>query len=133
MAERPPRAIRFIRAEVQSPAPDRCRAVVQIEQPEVGLFTGTADGGPADTDALRAVARATADAVTAALGSSVTIRVRGVQAVEAFAQTVVIVSVAGSREGKPRGLLGICEGGNDLRRAAALGVLNATNRFIGSG
>jgi hypothetical protein len=134
MADRPPRTIRFIRAELDNPADDRCRAVVQIERPDSGLFSGTAEGPNGPGDQLRAVARAAGDAVTEAFKSDgVSVRVRGVLPVEAFGQTVVVVSVAATAKGRNQTLLGVCDGGTDTSRAAALAVLNATNRFIGSG
>jgi hypothetical protein len=102
VADRPPRTIRFIRAELERPDAERCRAVVQVERPESGLHSGTADGAGSDADGFRAVARAAADAVS-----------------EAFADEAVRVRVRG--------------GGDQPTRAAALAVLNATNRFLGSG
>ena len=134
MPPAPPRTLRFIRAELQKLDADRCRAVVQIERPESGLHSGTADGAGSEADGLRAVTRATADAVSAALAAEeVKVRVRGVQAVEAFGQFVVIVSVAASSRGRSQTLLGVCDGGDNTARAAALAVLNATNRFLGTG
>lgn len=133
MTDRPLRTIRFIRAEIEALAEGRCRAVVQIERPETGLHSGVADGGSAPGDALHAVARAAADAVCEALGPGVTVRVLGLQAVEAFGQTVVIVSVAAASKGRNMTLLGVCDSGEDTSRAAALAVLNATNRFLGAG
>jgi hypothetical protein len=46
---------------------------------------------------------------------------------------VIIVSLAATRASKSRTLLGVCDAGEDLARAAALAVLNATNRFLGVG
>jgi len=134
MAERPPRTIRFIRAELERLDVLRFRAVVQIERPESGLHSGTADGAGTEADGLRAIARAAADAVSEAFSADeVRVRVRGVQPVEAFGQTVVIVSVAASARGRSQTLLGVCDGGENSSRATALAVLNATNRFLGAG
>lgn len=134
MADRPPRTIRFVRAELESIADDRCRAVVQIERPDTGLFSGIAEGPVSPTDQLRAVARAAGDAVTEAFKEDgVSVRVRGVLPVEAFGQTVVVVSLAAAAKGRNQTLLGVCDGGADSTRAAALAVLNATNRFLGAG
>ena len=134
MTERPPRTIRFVRAELEAVAGDRCRAVVQIERPDVGLHSGTAEGPAGPADGLRAIARATGDAVSEALKEDgVSIRVRGVMPVEAFGQTVIVVSVAAASKGRNQTLLGVCDGGENSARAAALAVLNATNRFLGTG
>jgi len=134
MADRPPRTIRFIRADLDHIADDRCRAVVQIERPESGLFSGSAEGPVGPTDQLRAVARAAGDAVSEAFkDDGVSVRVRGVLLVEAFGQTMVVVSVAAAAKGRTQTLLGVCDGGADASRAAALAVLNATNRFLGAG
>jgi len=102
---------------------------VQVERDGVGLTTATALGGTTQADTLRAVARATADALSEALGAEV--RVRGVQLLQAFAQTVVVVSMVATQGERSQALLGICDGTDDLARAAALAVLNATNRFLG--
>lgn len=126
-----PRAIRFLKAQVDV-ADERCTAVVALERAGVGVFTGTAQGGSGEADQLRAVARAAADAVSDVFKSEgAQVRVRGVQSVDAFAQTVVIVSLAASRGTRNQPLLGVSDGSADLTRATALAVLNATNRFLG--
>lgn len=132
MAEGASRAIKFVRAQIDPLPDDRCQALVQIERPGFGVSTGTAQGGSGQADALRAVARATADALSESYeDEGVKVRVRGVQQVEAFGQTVVIVSLAATRGADTRSLLGVCDGTGDLARAAALAVLNGTNRFVG--
>ncbi len=132
MPEGASRAIKFVRAQIDPLPDDRCQALVQIERPGVGLSTGTAQGGNGQADAVRAVARATADALSESYEvEGVRVRVRGVQLVEAFGQTVVIVSLAATRGAETRSLLGVCDGTGDLPRATALAVLNGTNRFVG--
>lgn len=132
MTDRASRAVKFLRAQID-PLPDhRCQALVQVERVGLGPSTGTAQGGNAQAEALRAVARATADALSEAYDAEgVKVRVRGVQLLEAFAQTVVIVSLAATRGADNRSLLGVCDGSGDLPRATALAVLNGTNRFLG--
>ena len=133
MVHRQARTVRFVRANIEPLPEEHCRAVVEIERPENGVHQASAEGGPAQSDGLRTVARATADAVSAAFSQDgVRVRVRGVQTVEAFGQTVTIVSVATSLEGRTHTLLGICNAGDNTPRAAALAVLNATNRVLGS-
>jgi hypothetical protein len=134
MRDQPPRTIRFVRAQLERPAPDRCQAVVEITGPDAEPRRGTAEGGAAPLEMLRTVARAAADAVSASNGVAGTAaRVRGIQQVEAFGQVVIIVSLAVTRAGKTHMLLGVCDGSDELPRAAALAVLNATNRFLGVG
>jgi len=132
MSEGTSRTIRFVRAHVD-PLPDgRCQALVQVERVRLGPTTGTAQGGSEPTDALRAVARAAADALSEAYDAEgVKIRIRGVQQLEAFGQIVVIASLAATRGTLTRSLLGICDGTDDPARATALAVLNGTNRFLG--
>ena len=132
MADRAPRAIRFVRAQIDPLPDDRCQALVQVERPGGGVSTGTAQGGTGQADELRSVARATADALSQAFeAEGAKVRVRGVQLVEAFAQTAVIVSMVATQGTRSESLLGICDGAGDFARAAALAVLNATNRFLG--
>jgi hypothetical protein len=134
MTDRSTRTVRFLRASLERPAPDRCQAVVEVAGAFGGIRSGAAEGGSAPLEMLRTVARAAADAVSAASDSPpTTVRVRGIQQVEAFGQLVIIVSLAATRAGKSHTLLGVSEGGDDLPRGAALAVLNATNRFLGVG
>ncbi|HEX9582226.1 MAG TPA: hypothetical protein VF970_14075 [Gemmatimonadales bacterium] len=131
-SEKPSRAVRFVRAQIDPLPNGQCQAQVEIERPGSGLSTGIAQGGSGQADALRAVARAAADALTEAFRTEgAKIRVRGVQVQEAFAQTVVIVSVAATQGTRSQSLLGICDGAADAARATALAVLNGTNRFLG--
>jgi len=126
------RAIKFVRAQLDALPEDRCQALVQVERAGLAPTTGTAQGGSGQADALRAVARATADALSEAYDEEgVKVRVRGVQQVEAFGQMVVIVSLAATRGAETRSLLGVCDGTDDAARATALAVLNGTNRFLG--
>ncbi|MBI2615116.1 MAG: hypothetical protein HYW52_05485 [Gemmatimonadetes bacterium] len=101
------RDIRFLRAQIDPLPDDRCQALVQVERVGLGPTTGTAQGGGGQADALRAVARAAADALSEAYDAEgVKVRVRGVQQVEAFGQIVIIVSLAATRGAETRSLLG---------------------------
>ena len=132
MTDGTPRAVKFLRAQIDPLPDDRCQALVQVERVGLGLSTGTAQAGSQQADALRAVARAAADALSEAYDAEgVKIRVRGVQPMEAFGQIVVVVSLAATRGTESRSLLGVCDGSDDATRATALAVLNGTNRFLG--
>ena len=131
MSDGAPRAIRFARAEIDVVPGEQCQAVVEFEGPRSEVFSATAQGGAGQSDQLRAVARAAADALSEAFDSEgVRIRVRGVQLVEAFAQTIVVVSLAASMGERTQTLVGVSDGGDELVRATAVAVLNATNRFL---
>lgn len=133
MSKDTPRAIRFVRAQVDVLA-EHCEAVVEVTGQDEATFIGTAQGGITETDQLRAVARATSDALTDAFETQgAKVRVIGVQLVDAVAQTAVVVSLATSAGAHTKTLLGISDGTSDPAKATALAVLNATNRFLGRG
>ena len=131
MADSEPRAIKFVRAQIDVVEDDHCQAVVELESRESGVFKGTAQGGLNEMDQLRAVARATSDALSDAFETkNARVRVRNVQLVEGMVQTVVVVFLSASKGEHTQSLLGICDGMSDLTTATALAVLNATNRFL---
>lgn len=134
MSDGAPRTIRFVRAEVDVVSGEQCQAVVEVQGSRSGVFSATAQGGSGQADQLRAVARAAADALSEMFDSErvrVRVRVRGVQLLDAFAQTIVVVSLAASMGERTHMLLGVSDGGDELVRATAFAVLKATNRFLG--
>ena len=126
-----PRIIRFVRANVDV-AGNGCTAEVEVETPDLGYFVGSAQGGISEADQLRAVARATADALSDAFDAhNAIVRVLGVQVVDAVPHNAVMVTLAASKGTHNSTLLGICDGDtHDTPKATALAVLNATNRFL---
>jgi len=126
--------IRFVRANV-AVITETGTAEVEVESPGVGSFVGSAQGGISEADQLRAVARATADALSDAFEAhNATVRVIGVQVVDAVPRNAVVVTLAASKGTHNRTLLGICDGDtHDTPTATALAVLNATNRFLSRG
>ena len=131
MSDYAQRMIRFVRAKVDV-ATETCTAEVEVESPGLGSFVGSAQGGISEADQLRAVARATADALSEAFKAHhATVRVLGVQVVEAVPHNAVMVTLAASKGTHNTTLLGICDGdSHDTPTATALAVLNATNRFL---
>ena len=126
------RLIRFVRAEVKPLTDESCEATVEIEHRGVGAFTATASGPIDQQDQLRAVARATSDALSDAfLARGVKVRVVSVQLVESLTQRTVLVTLAVSRGTDQQTLFGVCDATGDLAKAAALAVLHATNRYLG--
>lgn len=125
------RLIRFVRAEVRQLTKDSCQAEVEVDLRGIGPFTATAAGPVEELDQLRTVARATADALSAAFDAKgVKVRVVSVQLVTSLTQRSVLIIVAVSRGSDQRNLLGVCDATRDPIRAAALAVLNATNRYL---
>jgi hypothetical protein len=125
------RLIRFVRAEVRQLTRDSCQAEVEIDLRGIGPFTATAAGPVEELDQLRTVARATADALSAAFDArGVKVRVVSIQQTTSLTQRTVVVTVAVSRGSDQRNLVGVCDATRDPVRAAALAVLNATNRYL---
>jgi len=123
--------IRFVRANVDVTT-DRCTAEVEVQTPDMGHFVGKAQGGPSEADQLRAVARATADALSDAFKvHNAKVLVISVQTVDAVPLRAILVTLAASVGPVNRTLIGICDGDtHDTPKATALAVLNATNRFL---
>jgi len=138
MIERPPRIVTFAHADVTDIGSGRCRARVELKREPNRSYFGTSEGPCTDEERLRSVAQATANALlqAAAAGADASgyeIRVTEVGIQQAFGKPTVLVSVAGSYFNQRRDLLGLCVANPDPARAAALAVLNATNRFLGVG
>lgn len=127
------RTIRFVDARVDHLANESCKATVELEHRDGRMFVGSARGPQGKQDELRAVARATSDALTDAFDDAgARVRVVNVLPVESLTQTVVLVTLAVTRGTDQHNLVGVCDATNDPVRAAALAVLNATNRYLGS-
>lgn len=133
MAHRPPRKVKFVRASLETLAPNQCLAKVELERAEAGTFVGTATGGCPDVEGLRASAQATADALMQAVGEQHLIEVHDVEVFDAFGKQAVLVHVAAQLQDRTQALMGFCVTGEDPPRAAALAVLNATNRVLDVG
>lgn len=134
---REPRVVKFVKAELSQEA-GKCRAQVELNRDQGRSYFGTAEGRCESPENLRTVAQACANALlqAAAVGGDPTlfeIRVNQVAIQAAFGKETVLVSVAGTYFKQRRDLLGLCVIETDPARAAALAVLNATNRFLGVG
>lgn len=132
MPETPSRTIRFVDARVEHLGDESCKATVELERRDGGMFVGSARGPKSRQDELRAIARATSDALSEAFDDrAVRVRVVNVSLVESLTHTAVLVTLAVSRGSDQHSLLGVCDVAGDPVRAAALAVLNATNRYLG--
>ena len=134
MANRPPRLVKFISAEVEQMSEDRCRSEVELLHQDGTAHIGKAEGGCADAERLRLAAQAAANAIqTAVCGKGDQLDVTGATITEAFGKRTVFVQVSALYIGQRRELMGFCLIDPDPTRAAALAVLNAVNRFLGIG
>jgi hypothetical protein len=125
------RLVRFVRAEVRPLSDQSCEATVELALHGGGAITATAPGPIDEQDQLRAVARATSDALSDAFtAEGVKVRVVSIQLLRSLTHKTVLVTLAASRGSDHRTLLGACDATGDPVRAAALAVLNATNRFL---
>jgi|SRR5687768_3980574 hypothetical protein len=106
------------------------RSVVQVELEHDGKkYVGRAEGSSSPVADLRLGADAAIQAVREFLAGGMGLELLGVKLVRAFDANVAIVSV--TRRPAAGGLLvGCCLADRDPVRAAALSVLNATNRII---
>lgn len=126
MIDRQQRHVRFLLTRFEHVGPDRCAVSVELQGASATYF-GHAEGECQDVGGLRAVAQATADALHD-LGHVVT--VEDVDLIRAFGEPAVIVRILARYEEETRHVVGFSLAGDDPMRAAALAVLNATNRFF---
>lgn len=133
MPDRPPRYLKFVKAELQRLSPTRCLARVQLEHSGSASYVGTAVGGCPEVEGLRATAEAATAALMQAVGPDQTLEVFGVEEFVAFGQSVVLVHVGAKLPERSQALMGFCLAGADSTRAAALAVLDAANRVLGVG
>lgn len=134
MIQRPPRQLRFVGAQIDQLSEGRCRARVELADSAQGAYAGTVEGLCWDEDRVRSAAEATATALTQMLGFDTgALRVQGVEITEAFGHRLVMVALDARHGQENRSLMGFCVIDEDPIRAAALAVLNATNRFLNLG
>jgi hypothetical protein len=109
----------------------RCRAKVGLTWRDSEAFSGESEGLCSQAGELRCAAEACVKALCQAVQGGMTFELLGVKAVRAFDATVVIVSLSTTAEGDQR-VVGSVLTEDDPGRAAALAVLNATNRILGN-
>lgn len=109
-----------------------CRARVQLSWIDGREFVGESEGVTSQAGELRCSAQAAVQALQRAVHDGVQLELLGVKAVRAFDATVVIVSLSVLSEGNAWRMVGSYLTETDPPRAAALAVLNATNRVLGN-
>src|SRR5438105_1922661 len=124
--------IRFQDFQFQKLASGRCRAKVVLTWADGRQFTGESDGVISQAGELRCCAEATVRALERVVQPRLGFELLGVKAVRAFDATVIIVSLSARQEARASRLVGACLTETDVPRGAALAVLNATNRILGT-
>lgn len=109
-----------------------CRAEVNLERRSGELYHGMTEGSGSETGALRCAAKASVQALREFVNNRHEIELLGVKAVHAFDETIVIVSVGVRTDGRKKRFVGSYVAGDSAERAAAIAVLNATNRYLDS-
>ncbi len=132
MADRAHRVVRFVTAQLEHFPKDRCRARVILDRPGHDLYIGTAERTLAEVDDLRCAAEAAAAALRQAVAPEdpEALHIQGVERFDVSGSEGVLVAVDARRNNETRRLTGVCDIDGDPARAAALAVLQATNRFL---
>ena len=110
----------------------RCRAKVGLTWRDSEAFVGECEGLASQAGELRCAAQACVIALSQAVQGGMSFELVGVKAVRAFDATVVIVSLSTNAEGTDQRVVGSVLTEDEAARAAALAVLNATNRLLGN-
>ncbi len=123
--------LRFEELQYDSGLDARCTITVRLEWCDE-IHTATVEGLETQQGRLRASSAATIGAVLQATGDSVSLELLGIKAVHAFDGWVVVTSLRAVAKDRTYRLLGSasCEKEADLLRAAALSVLDASNRVL---
>lgn len=137
MPPRPEHRLRFANFEFSHLPSGQCHARVDLDRHTGDVYSGTREASGSSTVQLRCAALATLAALHKAVEArysfellDTTFELLGVKAVHAFDGTVVVVGVIAQRGDRTWQLIGACAADESLPRAAALAVLDATNRFV---
>ena len=131
-----PERVRFVGFRFDRTPAGQCEATVELEHE--GRRVGAKESGQSSPlGDLRVAATAALRALEQIAHDEPAFELIGVKLVRAFDANVVIVSVElreqGQERSEPTRLVGCyLVGDNDVRRGAALSVLNATNRILGN-
>jgi len=131
MADTHPR-LRFAEFGIERLPSGRCSTSVLLVGPTGAKYQGESQGLASQAGELRCAAQACISALTQSVEGELSFECLGVKAIRAFDATVVIVSLAVRGEDMPKRVVGSVLTEEDPTRAAALAVLNATNRLLGN-
>ena len=127
------RRVRLVETDGTSVEGGECSARVVIQ---VGArrYAGTERGPAAFNGQIACAAKATLSALRQAIPGIPHLELKKVETFDAFDSLGVIVAVRMTEGDQQTTLVGVCpSSGDDLVRAGAIAVLNATNRRLGTG
>jgi hypothetical protein len=124
--------VRLIAVQVARTPSGKCRVEVTLEAPSGERVSDIREGLSSEAADVRLGAEATVGALNTAMSGVMRFDVAGAKTVRAFDQIVVLVLV-GVSDGGPARLLGAASNEGEVCRAAAVAVLNATNRVRTAG
>jgi hypothetical protein len=128
-APEPRRRVRFVSAKVEAPRIGRVTARVELEWAG-HVHVGEYEGESGYALELRSASVATLAALEAVTGGHVRFQLVGIKPFRAFDADVVVALLRSDADGKS--LIGAALTSDDPYRAAAVAVLNATNRVLGN-
>jgi len=108
-----------------------CNVRVTLEYDGV-MYEGRASGQSGPLGDFRMAAEAMLHALEHFTTNSIRFELVGVKHLRAFDANLIIVSVIQHEGDKANRLVGCCLADEDVKRGAALAVLNATNRVLGN-
>lgn len=135
MPEEVPRRVKFTGLKVERLGNERCRVRAELSR-HVGpalrqSYVGKAEGPHTPLGQAQGAAEATLRALERSVGADDgDFKLVGIKAVEAFDGPAVLVDLSIRFHNETRRLVGFGAAGDDAARAAALAVLNGTNRFL---
>lgn len=125
--------LRFLSAELEEVDGGAMRARVELGIRGGRKVVGVAEGASASTGQMRCAALAMIDAICEGAGTSDSeIEFLGVRSIKAFDGQVVIVALAVRAGSGMQRLVGASLAQEDLVTGAAIAVLHAANRYLGS-
>lgn len=136
--DRRPRAVRFADFRLDRADDGHYRARVDLDRRMDATrrerHSGAAETADAGDGAIRCAAEAAVDALRQVVGASPEdLALEQLEQVTSFGEVTVVVAVWARDRQDVRRLVGFCVTQDDPGRAAVLAVLNATNRFLGTG
>lgn len=136
MIERAPRVVKFVGAALAEASPTRCVARVELKQESGEPSVAMVEGGCSEMEGLRSVAQATANALIRITSTGEDgLEVKGLEIQDTLGRRILMLTISAYYFRQRRDLMGLCaiEDSTEAVKAAALAVLNATNRFLGVG